>query len=86
MHPKALNRDDHDVAGAIAEHDAVKHLLESFYLQLETLRRVLESLDSVGMNIRFGLNRRSAPVGTGAPTLQGFRRVGMPCPPILKPY
>jgi len=51
---QALSRDRHDIAGAKAEYDAIKHLLESFYLQLDTVRSVFESLDKRGLNIRFG--------------------------------
>lgn len=50
----ALKRDGHDVAGAFAEYDGMKHLLESFYIQLDAVRRVFESLDKRGLNIRFG--------------------------------
>lgn len=51
---RALDRDGHDVAGAMVEYTGIKHMLETFYFQLDTLRRLFDSIDRRGINITFG--------------------------------
>jgi len=65
------HRQEGDNLDAVAAE--VNDLLEeSFYYQLDTLRRVFESLDSRGLNIRLGYPLWR--LGTDSPTLPNWNR------------
>lgn len=47
-----LQQEGHEVAGARAEYDTIRHLLEVFYYRLDMLRTLFERMDSHGLNIQ----------------------------------